>query len=168
MKNLIMQRGRILTGLKRWGIDVVALGMILIMGIAAYGKWFYPVEMLLWWERGVAIFELFFMVLLWRFRARFLMWLIAGLIFASWGGYASFWYLLKLPCSCMGSLLHIPTLYTMALDVVFVCVSLVCARTRGASVKSMMIAIILLMGTGVAGFFIGDQIYVGWVAAGDS
>ncbi len=160
MKDLIIESSRMLAGLKRRGVDIVALAILLIVGIAAYGKWFYPVENLRGWERSVAVFELFFTGFLWMFRARAATWLAAALLFASWGGYASFWYQLKLPCSCMGTQFPIPTLYTIGLDALFIVASLLLAKRQGVSQRKLLVFGGLLLISAVAGFFVGQQVYV--------
>lgn len=164
MKDLSMQCGKRLEWLKRWGVDVVALAMMMILGLAAYGKWFHPIEVLLIWERSIAVFEICFIIFLWRFRRQIRLWVFSALIFASWGGYATFWYQLELPCSCMGTALHIPTLYMISLDLLFVIASVCCAIEQGGSKKQILIVAGLLLISAIFGFFLAKQIYVGWVA----
>ncbi len=102
----------------------VALGIGAILCVAAYGKWLSPAPLLQGWDRGVGVFEVLGAVaLVWGCRA-WKTWLAAGGVFAVWGGYAAYWFFLKLPCRCMGESLPIPAIFSLLLDILFFGISL--------------------------------------------
>ena len=145
----------------RWGvIEMAVLSMILAIGVASYGKWFYPLEELRIWEKSVALFEVFFIGALWFFRFKARLWLIAALLFASWGGYAGFWYQVKIPCACMGTKFPIPTLYTMGIDALFMIVSLLLAKRQGCSQRILWLIGGALVLAVLFGFLLAKQIYL--------
>ena len=100
-------------------IFLVTIGISAILLVAAYGKWFYPAEWLKPLDRVIGIFEFLFVGFLLYARRLYKAWALAAFIFASWGGYAYFWYQLSLPCHCMGELLRIPTGLSLGLDGLF-------------------------------------------------
>lgn len=106
------------------------ISLILIM--AAYGKFFYPKEFVKQIDFAVSIFEIFFVVLILLLHRRWEMWFGTSWVFAAWSGYAFYWYCLKLPCSCMGTMLDIPTALSLGLDVLFFSLSLGLALFLGA------------------------------------
>ncbi len=97
-----------------WG-GVIALALI----IAAYGKIFFPVESLKIFDRCTGIGEVLFAVAILVFRKKWQLWIFSSTLFASWCGYALYWYFLELPCSCMGEMFTIPTLLSICLDALF-------------------------------------------------
>jgi hypothetical protein len=132
-------------------IFIAIIGISLVLLVAAYGKWFYPAELLKMWDRGISIFELLFIGLLFYARKSFKLWVIAAFIFASWGGYAYFWYQVNLPCSCMGEMLHIPTKFSLLLDAFFFGLSLLFAYLMGGAKRAVYLGVML----GVFGFGLG-------------
>lgn len=92
--------------------------------LAIYGKVFYPSEKIKKLEYGVSFFEMCFIVALFLSRNYWHIWVITAIIFALFAGYSIFWYNIKLPCSCMGTLiLHASSLYFF-LDLIFFILSL--------------------------------------------
>lgn len=134
-----------------------------IVLIAAYGKMFHPVETLKGWDRSVAAFEVLFVLGLWKFRNLSSYWILSSLLFASFGGYAYFWYSLELPCSCMGEFLKIPSLTTLSIDASLCVTSLAIAFLLRASMQIFSLTTITLAPLGAMGFFLAQFIYDLWV-----
>ena len=92
--------------------------------LAIYGKLFHPSEKLKKLEYWVVFFEIFFIISLFVYRNNWHIWVITAVIFASFAGYSIFWYSIKLPCACMGTLIpHASSLYFF-LDLIFFILSL--------------------------------------------
>lgn len=92
--------------------------------LAIYGKVFYPSEKIKKLEYGVSFFEICFIIALFIYRNHWPMWVITAVMFASFAGYSIFWYSIKLPCACMGTLIpHASSLYFF-LDLIFFVLSL--------------------------------------------
>ncbi|VHO04750.1 hypothetical protein [Candidatus Rhabdochlamydia sp. T3358] len=92
--------------------------------LAIYGKLFHPSEKLKKLEYWVSFFEIFFIISLFVYRNNWHIWVITAVIFASFAGYSIFWYSIKLPCACMGTLIpHASSLYFF-LDLIFFVLSL--------------------------------------------
>jgi hypothetical protein len=132
----------------------LAIGAVLF--VAAWGKFFHPAELTQTLDRWESIFEILFLLAMIYFRRHWQMWLMAAVIFLTWGGYALYWYQRGLPCGCMGAKLHIPTLYAIVLDLLFFAVSLALAyllkrRSTWALLGVLFSAIGALMGYFVAG-----------------
>lgn len=136
----------------------------IVLGAAAYGKWFYPIELLKTWERGIALFEILLICLLWVFRKSSFTWLGLILIFSGWSGYAFFWYTLKLPCSCMGQWLHIPSSFSICIDLLFIFLSALVARQVGKNPKAFWTTLIFILPSLGAGYAMGYLIYTSWIA----
>ena len=103
---------------------IVAIVIGLVLLVTACGKLFYPAPSLILLDRVVGGLELVLIFFLLAYRHSKRMWGIAALVFATWGGYAGFWACVKLPCGCMGELVHIPSGWSLAVDGVFVGASL--------------------------------------------
>ena len=92
--------------------------------LAIYGKVFHPSEKIKKLEYWVSFFEICFIIAIFIYRNHWPMWMITAVMFASFAGYSIFWYSIKLPCACMGTLLpHASSLYFF-LDLVFFVLSL--------------------------------------------
>lgn len=92
--------------------------------MAIYGKIFHPSEKIKKLEYWVSFFEIFFIAFLFIYRNHWYIWVITAIIFASFAGYSIFWYRIKLPCACMGTLIpHASSLYFF-LDLIFFVFSL--------------------------------------------
>lgn len=144
----------------------ILLALVIISTIllaAAYGKWFYPVQLLHTWERSIACCEVLFLIGLWQFKLNPLYWLFSTLVFASWGGYAYFWHSLQLPCHCMGEMLHIPTRLTLFLDgALFTCSALI-AWQLNASKRQLFNTFVLAILFSATGFTLANAIYAHWI-----
>ncbi len=134
-----------------------------VLAVAAYGKFFYPTDYLQVVDLWVSLFEVAFLLLILIFRNRARLWLFSSVIFASWCGYAIYWYFLKLPCSCMGEMLKIPTTLTLSLDGGFVFVSLWMARRLGASNRQIYLTILSVLMAALVGYAFGDWVYLNLV-----
>lgn len=113
--------------LKRYK-KLIALSSVILIScfllLAIYGKVFHPSEKLKKLEYWVSFFEIFFISSLFIYRYNWYIWVITALIFASFAGYSIFWYSIKLPCACMGTLIpHASSLYFF-LDLIFFVLSL--------------------------------------------
>ena len=109
-----------------------ALFISIFLAAAAYGKFFHPVEKLKQLEVWTSYFEIILIFFLFIFHRRSAMWLAAAIIFASWGGYATYWFRLKLPCNCLGSVVSLPSGYALSLDILFIVLSCCMAFLLGA------------------------------------
>ena len=162
---------RILAGFRhlstREGARAVAFGVAIIIGlilvVAAYGKLFYPAEFLTTFERWVSVVELLFLGALFFFRKHWQMWVGAAIIFAAWCGYALFWYLLKLPCNCMGAMLSIPTAFLITLDFVLFASSLIVAYLLKAKRRYIYLSILSGLFAALIGFGLAEWIYRSFV-----
>ncbi len=143
-----------------------ALFIAVVLAIAAWGKFFYPAELLEVFERWVAGAEVFFLLAILIFRNKWLLWVFAATIFAAWFGYALYWYFLELPCSCMGELLNIPKAFTIFLDGLFFSSSILAAYLLGATSRWMWIGLIFSAIAGLVGYAAAHWIYMTWVYAG--
>jgi len=108
--------------------NVIALSAAILIScfllLAIYGKVFHPSEKLKKLEYWVSFFEIFFIIALFIYRNNWHIWVITAVIFASFAGYSIFWYGIKLPCACMGTLIpHASSLYFF-LDLIFFVLSL--------------------------------------------
>lgn len=145
---------------------IVAFAIGIILVVAAYGKFFHPLENLKIFDRWVSILEILFVPVIFFFRKRSAMWLSAAAIFAAWCGYASFWCCLQLPCSCMGSLIEMPTTLSIFLDVLFFSLSLVMGFLLGAARAHVYLALLAACFTSLAGYAFADFIYQSFVLNG--
>jgi len=86
-------------------------------------------------------------------------WFGAAVVFASWGGYAIYWCCLKLPCSCMGTMITLPSTYALCLDALFFLGSCAMAFMLGA-LRSVLYLILLcsLLG-GLIGFAFAEWVF---------
>jgi hypothetical protein len=141
----------------------IALGLAIVIGIilviAAYGKIFHPIETLKIVDRSVAIFEILFLLAIFFFRNRWQMWLGAAVVFAAWCGAALFWFFLKLPCGCMGSMIHMPTVCSILLDCLFFFSSLVVGYLLGAMGRSIYFSILCALFASLVGFAFSEWVY---------
>jgi hypothetical protein len=138
-------------------ILALAIGGILLT--AAIGKFFFPTEYLKAFDQWVSAFEVLLLLGILFLRKQTKMWLSAALVFASWGGYAFFWCLVELPCSCMGEMLKVPTGLTIALDLVFFSSCLVVASLLGAMRQVLFLTVLGGLLISLGGFAFGDWIY---------
>jgi hypothetical protein len=149
-----------MTKIKAFLPTFFALAIAALLAVAAFGKMFYPIESLEVVDRCVSIFEGIFLVLLLIFRRRVGLWLFSSVVFGSWCGYALHWYFLEVPCSCMGKMLKIPTLFTLSVDLAFVLVSLGMARFLRASGKQIYFTFLCTLMAGLVGYAFSDWVYV--------
>lgn len=143
-----------------------AFVMAAVLAVAAWGKFFYPAELLKVFDRWVAGAEVFFLLAIFIFRKKWFLWLLAAAVFASWCGYAIYWHFLELPCSCMGTMLNIPTAFTIFLDALFFSSSMLAAYLLGARPGWMGIGLISAAIAGGTGYAVAHWIYMAWVYAG--
>ncbi|MGB7128824.1 MAG: hypothetical protein WBD50_07050 [Candidatus Rhabdochlamydia sp.] len=107
---------------------LIALSVAILIScfllLAIYGKLFHPSENLKKLEHWVGFFEVFFIISLFFYRNNWQIWMITAIIFASFAGYSIFWYRIKLPCACMGTLIPHVSLLSFFLDLIFFALSL--------------------------------------------
>lgn len=90
----------------------VAIVISCFLLLAIYGKMFHPSEKIKKLEHWVSFFEICFIIALFICRNHWYIWVITAVVFASFAGYSIFWYSIKLPCACMGTLIpHASSLY---------------------------------------------------------
>ena len=141
---------------------VSLLLLMLLSGVilmAAYGKMFFPSEDLYLLDFSVSLFEIGFLVFLILYRNRIEMWLIASMVFSCWGGYALFWYLVELPCSCMGAYITIPDGFSLSMDALFYVISLCMAFVLGARKQLMLLSLLNAVLFTAGGFAFAKWIY---------
>lgn len=92
--------------------------------LAIYGKVFHPSEKIKKLEHWVSFFEICFITALFIYRNHWHIWVITAVIFASFAGYSLFWYSIKLPCACMGTLIPYASPLYFFLDLIFFALSL--------------------------------------------
>lgn len=112
--------------IRKYKNSIVLSAAILIscfLLLAIYGKVFYPSERLKGLDRWVSLFEMFFIIALFLWRHNWRMWVATALVFSSWAGYSIFWYVVKLPCACMGTLIPRVSLLSFFVDLIFVVLS---------------------------------------------
>lgn len=138
---------------------LAAILVAVVLIVASCGKLFYPRKELLNLDFTVCLFELMLSAILIVCHRRYEVWLLAAVVFALWGGYALFWDLQELPCSCLGESIEIPQITTLLLDAFFFVVSVVLAGYLGASWKAigllLMLAPLLVLG----GYKVGKKVY---------
>jgi membrane-associated HD superfamily phosphohydrolase len=125
--------------------SVVLISFFLL--IAVYGKLFYPNERLKQVDLLACSIEITLIIFLCIFHMRYAMWLIAALLFSSWAGYAFYWYYLKLPCNCAGSVITFSSAFALLLDVLF-----------GASIGLMYLTLLC-----ACLFFLLGYVFADWV-----
>lgn len=149
--------------LKKVVVERIALCTSLIIGtvlvVAALGKFFYPSELMKTLDRWVSVFEIIFIFTILYFRNRWQMWILAAAVFFAWGGYALYWYYLELPCGCMGAKLHIPTLYTILVDMLFFVAALTIAYLLRASSRWIWIGVATALIGALIGYLMAGRIY---------
>jgi hypothetical protein len=131
-----------------------------VLAVAAYGKIFYPTEVLKTLDRCVGSFEILFFLIVFYLRRHWQMWAAAAVVFGSWSGYALYWYRLKLPCLCMGEMLDIPTAFSVSLDLFFIAVCLFVSRLLGARGSWIYFSVLSICFALLAGYAFADWIYV--------
>ena len=138
----------------------IALFISLFLSIAAYGKFFAPAEKIKELELLVSVFEVVLIVLLVVFRMHYVMWVIASLVFASWGGYATYWSCLKLPCNCIGTWIVLPSIFALSLDILFFILSctviFLLATTRNALYLTLLGAMLFAL----VGYVFAEWVFV--------
>ena len=153
-----------LTLSRRKGAQTIALGAALLIGVillvAALGKLLYPAESLKSFERLIGVVEILLVAIIFAFRRHWQVWLGAALMFAAWGGYALFWYGLKLPCHCMGMMFSIPSFFLIALDVLLFIISMVVGYLLGAKRQHLFLTLLLGVLLGFAGFAFAQWVYL--------
>ena len=155
----------------KWGVDLLsptilrystwaaALCISLFLGIAAFGKMFYPVEKLKDLDVLTGLFEILFIGFLFRFRMCRAFWLGAAVVFASWGGYAIYWCCLKLPCSCMGTMITLPSTYALCLDALFFIGSCTMALLLGALRSVLYLIVLCAFLGGLIGYAFAEWVF---------
>jgi hypothetical protein len=130
-----------------------------VLLVAAYGKFFYPLENLKIFDRGVSGLEILFVLGISLFRKKWWVWLGAAMIFAAWLGYAMYWSYLQLPCSCMGSMVEMPSGLSVSLDACFFIASLTMGFLLGAQRDSLYLTVLLSCLFALVGYALADWIY---------
>lgn len=142
--------------------SALLIGLVLL--VAAYGKLFYPTPALEIFDRTIGFLEFIFLVILILFRTEAVVWLVASIIFASWGGYALFWHLSSVPCGCMGGAVHIPSSLSLSIDGLFWILSLTVAQILGSPKRKRIGACLIGVVTATMGFFAAKVVYQYWMS----
>jgi hypothetical protein len=148
-------------------LSTLSLGLSLLISviliIAIYGKLLYPKEDLKVLDRIVSVFEIVLIVILIAYHNHVYTWLLAASLFACWFGYSLFWYLLKLPCSCMGNLINVPSIFSMVIDAGIVVLSLALAVFLGARKDSVFLSMLVGLMLSLIGYACADWVYLNLV-----
>ncbi len=151
-------------------IRQVALALALIIGIilliAAYGKFFYPVEHLKYFDGWIGGLEIAFAIAIIWLRKNWWAWIAMGLMFAAWCGYATFWYYLKLPCHCMGTMVEISTKLSIIIDLAFLLLSLIMSFLLGARFRYLYLTLLIALLMFLAGDTFADWSYQKFILQG--
>ncbi len=143
--------------------NAIALGFAIVIGvvlvIAAFGKMFYPLESLKIIDRSASIFEIILLVLILFFRTEWKIWWGTALVFSAWLGFALFWGTLKLPCACMGSVIRVPTLFSIVVDLLFFFSSLWVANLLGARRKWIYLNLLCSAFACLFGYLFAEWVY---------
>ena len=140
--------------------SVVLFTAISSLGFVAGTLLFLPRNPLPFWFSVPVLLFLFAYSLAKRFTVLAHFWLGAALMFAAWGGYALFWYGLKLPCHCMGMMFSIPSFFLIALDVLLFIISMVVGYLLGAKRQHLFLTLLLGVLLGFAGFAFAQWVYL--------
>ena len=138
---------------------LVALCIAIVLATAAIGKFFYPTEFFKIFDQIISGVEVVFICIIFFFRKNWKTWVGASLLFSVWSGYALFWYCLKLPCGCMGSMLNIPTLLSITLDGLFFTSSLFMSYLLGANKQTLYLSFLVGLFLSLGGFALGEAVY---------
>ncbi|HEY2810033.1 MAG TPA: hypothetical protein VGJ00_01380 [Rhabdochlamydiaceae bacterium] len=138
---------------------LIVIFISIFLGIAAYGKFFFPSEKLKQLDFLTSCFEVAIIILLFAFRGYFLTWLMACVLFAAWGGYSLYWCVLKLPCGCVGSLMQFPTAYALALDALFFILSFTLAYLLGAFRPLLYLTVVCCLLFSLIGYVFAESVF---------
>lgn len=154
-------------------VSWMALGLALVisicLGIAAYGKFFYPSSKLQLLDRAISVFEVGMMCFLLLFRQRIWAWMAMVVLFASWGGYAIYWCCLQLPCNCIGSLVPLPSGFALSFDILAFILSCAMALLLGAARSVIYLTILGALLCALFGYAFAEWLFyvkivgVNWV-----
>jgi hypothetical protein len=143
----------------RYATLIAALFISLFLAIAAFGKIFYPVEKIKDLDAWTSVFEILLIGFLFTFRMRKAFWLGAAILFACWGGYAIYWCCLKLPCSCMGTMIALPSTYALCLDALFFVGSCAMAWMLGALRSVLYLILLCAFFGGLIGYAFAEWVF---------
>lgn len=132
----------------------------IFLAVAAYGKFFYPSEHMQQIDRWTSYFEVSFILALFIFHLESLMWLIAAPLFASWAGYATYWICLKMPCGCLGTLISLPSVYALSLDLLFLVISCSAALFLGAARSLVYLSLLIGCLGALIGYAFADFVLI--------
>lgn len=152
--------------MKRVAIKNVNIPLILsffisiILIIAAIAKFSSPVTAFPDIDYAAATFEIFLAFILITFFSHWEAWGLTAIIFASWGGFAFFWLLWGIPCSCLGSwiLLHPGISFTS--DALFVGLSVLMMRRLGVRRKMLSGILLFCFPIALIGFIVAHSLYL--------
>lgn len=137
---------------------LAALGVSIVLLIAALGKLLYPStrwHTLDLWTGGVEL--LLICVLLWRSTSR-IVWSALSLIFALWAGYNIFWWSLGRPCGCFGEMLRPASGFSLTLVLILFSLSVGMAFLFGVRRTLFYLLITLCIPLGYAGYAFGSSV----------
>ncbi len=135
-----------------------ALFLSSVIFVAALGKLFFPNDDLRILDIAISFFEMGLIACLIIYRNQIEMWLITLMVFALLSGYSLFWFLIELPCFCMGESIYVPHGFSLVIDVLFFSLSLCVAFLLGARKKSLTLFVI-----NSAIFMLGGYTLAKWI-----
>ncbi len=141
----------------------VAILMAAVLLVAAIGKFLHPSKYLKVLDQWISFFEILLLGSILFFRKRPHLWTSVALLFATWAGYALFWYCVRLPCGCMGTKLNIPTAFTLGLDILFVLLSLLMASLLGLKRAALFLCVLFCLVFSLGGFAMGKWLFKSYV-----
>ena len=131
----------------------------LVLLFAAYQKFIHPKESLKALDLWVSAFEVVFALAILVFRNRWIFWLLASVVFAAWGGYALYWFVLELPCNCMGALVDIPSALSLSLDILLFAFSFFVGFLLGAQKDYLHLSVLCAFLSAFSGFAFAEWVY---------
>jgi hypothetical protein len=138
---------------------ILSFILSLILIVAAIGKLSSPVAAFPDVDYAAAVFEVGLALGLIAFSARWEMWALAGIVFASWAGFSLFWMTTGLSCTCLGSWMIVHPGITFASDLAFIGLSGVMVRRLGASFPQLAHVGLFCLPISMIGFIIGYSLY---------
>lgn len=138
---------------------VLSFILSLILIFAAIGKLTSPVAAFPDVDYAAAVFEVGLAAALIIFSARWEMWALAGIVFASWGGFSLFWITTGLSCTCLGSWMILHPGITFAADLGFIGLSGWMIYRLGASSRQLVHIGLFCLPISMIGFVIGYSLY---------
>lgn len=137
---------------------ILSFFISLILIIAAIAKIMSPATAFPDVDYAAGAFEIFLAFILVVFFSHWEVWGLTAMIFASWGGFAFFWLLWGIPCTCLGSWILLHPGISFTLDILFVGLSALMMRQLGVRRKSFLRILCFCLPIALIGFVIANYL----------